>query len=86
VALAGGDIVAQRTVEAEDGMQLAPLRVERVPLEVAVDEPARAVFAARRVGGWALPGAVRGVVQRGASEPVSKAAARGVYAALAAAV
>jgi len=38
----------------------------------AVDEPARAVFAARRFGGRAMPGAVRGVVQQREYEQVTK--------------
>src|SRR5918911_3508178 len=45
--LAGGDVIAQRPVEAEDGLEVSPLHVPGAPDEVPIVLPRRAVFPSR---------------------------------------
>src|ERR671933_2274422 len=42
--LAGGDVIAKRPVEAEDGLEVSPLHVPSAPEEVPIVLPRRAVF------------------------------------------
>src|SRR5919199_4106266 len=46
-APAGGDVIAQRPVEAEDGLEVSPLHVPSAPDEVPIVLPCRAVFSSR---------------------------------------
>src|SRR5438094_8954675 len=50
VALAGGDVIAHRAMEAEDRFQDSPLLVAGAPDEVIIVYPCRAIFPTRRVG------------------------------------